>query len=251
MNSQPNAKDLKKISEIVHSAIENKYANFSMKLVELIVTKVAQFAEHEMLENDALYLLKNIFVNPACLTITNVKLETEFSVVTQSEYSDVWNQVMALYLIRAVGEFYWFNEAPLEKLYALIFRVAKPEWRNSVNVPDFGGEPPTALNELHVELIRFNDAWIELLNDSQSKQDRAVVLAKCYANVIHMHPFEDGNGRVARTMAQLLLTHWGYDMLVIPKVRNDKQWKHALSKSLEGSYFELAGFFYKNMTQSN
>ncbi|MCC5961139.1 MAG: Fic family protein [Rhodobacteraceae bacterium] len=67
----------------------------------------------------------------------------------------------------------------------------------------------------------------------------APLLAHVFAATIRIHPFEDGNGRVARFTVQFLLTRWGMDLLPLPKVRNDPEWKRALRSAVRGELGEL------------
>ena len=150
--------------------------------------------------------------------------------------SDIWNQTCTLLLI----ERKWRSKlpsGPIKCLHrALGFGFGASSLRNSVHVPDFGGAPPTAPQDvggaLHQMELAMEQLAPGLRNSNVVVQSR--FLAYLVASIIRVHPFEDGNGRAARMVVQLCVRLWGLPFVPLPKVRNDKKWRRALTRAVEG-----------------
>jgi Fic family protein len=69
--------------------------------------------------------------------------------------------------------------------------------------PTGPAETPLAMDELHE---RFERAWV-------AEQDHRLLLVGAYVfDFLMIHPFQDGNGRMSRLLALLLLYHAGYEV---------------------------------------
>lgn len=71
----------------------------------------------------------------------------------------------------------------------------------------------------HVNVLM--DEIIELLNSNKSKnvmlKEAHLWYAKIHVAVAHIHPFWDGNGRIARLLANVPLLRSGLPSIIIPK----------------------------------
>src|SRR5207302_1580189 len=64
-----------------------------------------------------------------------------------------------------------------------------------------------------------------------------------HAWLTHIHPFEDGNGRLARLLANLALTRADYPPLVLRSLSDRGQYLDALAASDEGDILPLYDLF--------
>ena len=70
--------------------------------------------------------------------------------------------------------------------------------------------------EVEDELAKVRDRIMELQNEKKSALQ---LYAALHAAVAHIHPFWDGNGRIARLIANIPLLRSGLPPVVIPKER--------------------------------
>ena len=61
-------------------------------------------------------------------------------------------------------------------------------------------------------------AMIEKLNEVRASEHSVVFAAKLHQEFVYIHPFLDGNGRVARLLLNLALLQDGYPIVVIPPI---------------------------------
>ena len=66
------------------------------------------------------------------------------------------------------------------------------------------------------------DKWLTLLNDSKenlSEKEAARVYAELHLSFVSIHPFADGNGRMARLASNIPVLRAGYPPITISKIR--------------------------------
>lgn len=61
-------------------------------------------------------------------------------------------------------------------------------------------------------------AMIEKFNEIRASEHSVVFAAKLHQEFVYIHPFVDGNGRVARLLLNLALLQDGYPIVVIPPI---------------------------------
>ena len=118
----------------------------------------------------------------------------------------------------ARSEPFLFDESMITKLHKLFFQMIDSEAAGTyrdVQVFITGTEymPPPA-NEVPA-LMK------ELSNDLQQKwiNEHPVILAAyAHQRLVDIHPFEDGNGRTARLLMNLILINKGYHLISIPPI---------------------------------
>ena len=236
------------ISKIIYHALLNKHQNLVFDEVNCIVTEVDQCvkgwdseARPELLDiNKA----DRVFV----LQKTCFSTLTKFHDVQGAFYTDVRNQAFVLCIFIISLAKCTVSNNFLEFIFRLLFFQKHIEWRNSHFVSDFGGLVPTTTIEMEQELPSLRKLLIQtakLADNSKDSQSQA--LANCYAKIIRLHPFKDGNGRIARIIIEFFLIRWSYEMVIIPKVRNDVTWKKSLISALNGDYHLLSAWFYDRM----
>lgn len=99
------------------------------------------------------------------------------------------------------------TERILEEERAGIYRVTQVVIRNSTT-GEISFRPPPAI-EVPYQL----DALFSWFNSARAKEIHSVIRAGVmHYELTRIHPFVDGNGRVARAMAMLVLVREGYDV---------------------------------------
>jgi Fic family protein len=169
---------------------------------------------------------------------------------TRDLRTDVFNQVRTFYVIEKVWRLRPPADGILARLHASIYGLKLDDvaLRQTAEVEDYGEEISFSPAEIPGQLsaldstIRQGDT---LVGGQAAEQAR--FLALLFAAIIRVHPFPDGNGRTARAAVQYLLRRWNRDLIVIPKVRNDPDWRLALSSGTSGEYSELIEFFRSRM----
>lgn len=102
------------------------------------------------------------------------------------------------------------------------------EGRSHIPVDPF--EVPRAMAEL-------TEWWLE------GSPDPVLDATIVHAWLTHIHPFEDGNGRLARLLANLALSRSGYPPLVLRSQSDRGQYLEALGASDEGDILPLYDLF--------
>lgn len=68
--------------------------------------------------------------------------------------------------------------------------------------------------------------------------------------IVEIHPFKDGNGRVARIFFNLIMRRYGLPYVIIPKTVNDKRMLKTLQAANQGNLKPLTNFFAELLLSS-
>ena len=101
--------------------------------------------------------------------------------------------------------------------------------------PDFI-KIPALMDSLLAELARM-------------KECRVIVASYLHHRFVEIHPFADGNGRVARLLTNLFLMKYGYPPIVLKKGERKKYYSY-LAKADRGNLGPLANFIGKAVDES-
>lgn len=157
------------------------------------------------------------------------------------EAKDHYEAVTYLYELIEKGRKVTISEHLVRSLQQII--VSKTDPKNAgvyrsgnVFITGSNHTPPDSY-EIH-RLMSDLVAWIR----SNIKKMHIVELAaRAHHQMVHIHPFYDGNGRAARLFMNLLLMQKGYPLVVI--LKNDrKKYYDVLQKADDGSYDPLIMF---------
>jgi excisionase family DNA binding protein len=105
-------------------------------------------------------------------------------------------------------------------------------------IPPPSYEVPFKIRELVAEYNRNPDELVPI-----------ELAAWTHHQLAHIHPFTDGNGRVARLLSNLILLRYGYPMAVILRV-DRKKYLDSLTEADAGDLAPFANFLAANVEQS-
>ena len=134
-----------------------------------------------------------------------------------------------------------FTEVTLRSLHQLIMRETYSEeagkYRTgNVIITGSDHKPPDA-DEVKIKMKELF-VWIK----KNKKKIHVIELsAMIHHKISHIHPFADGNGRLARLIMNLLLMQKGFPLVVILNV-DRKKYYSALSKADKGNYIPFVRF---------
>ncbi|MCW4010183.1 MAG: Fic family protein [Candidatus Bathyarchaeota archaeon] len=139
-------------------------------------------------------------------------------------------------------------ERHIRKIHELIFSGSEENagnYRNcQVYIEGCDQMPPPAceIPELMKELVGWLNANMEEL--------RPIELAAVFHHrLVSIHPFDDGNGRVARLVTNLLLMSHGYPIMVVRRV-DRKKYYSTLQKADQGNLKPFVNFIARCVEQS-
>ena len=110
------------------------------------------------------------------------------------------------------------------------YKVAENEIAGSAHTPVHPGDTP--------EHMQWLAQWWH-----QGAGDPVLEAAVVHAWLTHIHPFDDGNGRLARLLANLTLTQSGYPPLLIRSDADRGQYLDALAASDDGDIMPMYEIF--------
>lgn len=125
-------------------------------------------------------------------------------------------------------------EDDIEEIHALIMEKILPnagKYRNhDVTVRGAGFEPPP----LH-EVPKHMKELVEFINENPDELRPIELAAHAHYYLAWIHPFEDGNGRVARLLLNFILLRNGYPLTTIRNV-DRKKYLDALKRADQGDF---------------
>lgn len=138
-----------------------------------------------------------------------------------------------------------FTEADVRMIHSVI---CHGEWHAGryrsmsveINAQDHRPPPAEDVNRAMAELM----AWIR----EGGKELGTIGAAAAHAWLTHIHPFDDGNGRLARLVANMILLQSGLPPAVVKSSNQRESYLDALAHSDSGGdIFPLAGLFMDTM----
>jgi Fic family protein len=134
-----------------------------------------------------------------------------------------------------------FTEDSIKRLHYLFYNGIEPEkaghYRTGqVFITGTDYVPPTA-----EEVPRLMAALVDNLNAKKDKLHPVELAAYAHRRLVDIHPFQDGNGRTARLLMNLILVNKGYCVISIPPVLRH-EYITALQQAQRGSSPSDAAF---------
>jgi len=163
-------------------------------------------------------------------------------------YQDIVNQIRCMEMI----DTQWYKQdidiSMIWRLnaYSRGLHLHDVESRTHDDIPDYEGRIPTKSEDIKSSITLLENSLEELQRAVLENNTNAYIarhMAKIFALIIRIHPFEDGNGRTARFMIQLVNRKLNKNYMVIPKYRNDKVWAETLNSAVKGDLSLLTEYF--------
>jgi len=141
------------------------------------------------------------------------------------------------------------SEYLIKNLHQIIMQETEKDWagkyRNAKVV--IGGANHAPIDALQVP--KKMEGLIIWFNREKNKKHIVELTAIFHHKLVYIHPFFDGNGRIARLVMNLLLMQAGYPLVVI--LKNDrKKYYNVLSQADDGEYEPLVKFFTQAVERS-
>jgi Fic family protein len=173
------------------------------------------------IEGSTLSLGETAFVLSEGLTISGKPLKDHLDVEGHARAVDILYELVKKDEITADDMFDLHKLVMTEK----VFDIYKPVggWKresNSTNITVGGKQTMIEFSD-HREVPGLMKRWLEMLNaDMKSLRERQEVLsayARLHISLVSIHPFWDGNGRIARLVSNLPCLKAGYPPIIIAK----------------------------------
>jgi Fic family protein len=138
------------------------------------------------------------------------------------------------------------REYEIRGLHSIILAGAPEAGRYKTRLNEIAGSQHEPLDPFEAgrAMAELTDWWM------QGSPDPVLDATVVHAWLTHIHPFEDGNGRVARLLANLALTQAGYPPLIIRSGSDRGQYLDALATSDDGDILPLYDLFSSVLKRS-
>jgi len=134
-----------------------------------------------------------------------------------------------------------FTDVTLRSLHQLIMRETYSEeagkYRTGNVIITGSDHKPPGADDVRIKMKELF-VWIK---KNRKKIHIIELSAMIHHKISHIHPFADGNGRLARLIMNLLLMQEGFPLVVILNV-DRKKYYNALSKADKGDYIPFVRF---------
>lgn len=226
-------KELNKFRPLSSSAVEKLQRQFQIEMTY----------NSNAIEGNSLTLKETFLVINEGLTIKGKPLKDHLEAKNHQEALEY------LYGLIEKGEQQTISEQFIRNLHQLVTQETDKEWagryRNS-NVIIAGADhiPPDAIN-VPPEMGKLMD-W---LKQNKKKLHIIELAALFHHKLVYIHPFFDGNGRVARLAMNLLLMQVGYPLVII--LKNDrKKYYRVLSQADKDNVVPFIRFIAQAVSRS-
>ncbi len=169
---------------------------------------------------------------------------------TLQEHLEAKNHVEALhYLFDLVNRKRKIKEEDILELHKLVLDKIDPEnagkYRNvQVYISGSAHLPPAAS-----EVAQLMKEVVKQLNNKDKKSKAVESASKVHYLTAKIHPFTDGNGRLARLLLNLRLMRSGFPPVVLHKIER-KSYYSGLEKADDGDLYPLTALVVKNVEKS-
>ncbi len=141
------------------------------------------------------------------------------------------------------------NEKEILDLHAIILDKIKPEragfYRNGpVAITLAKHRPPS-----HKEVPNFMSEVLRLLNKEAKEVNAIEIAAEVHHKLVYIHPFWDGNGRLARLLMNIKLMQAGFPPTILRKQERTSYYK-ALEKADDGDFGPLTTMIAKDVLKA-
>jgi Fic family protein len=223
------------------------YEGLAPDIRDALIKQIAAVWTHDStaIEGNTLTLGETVKVLELGLTISGKSLR---------EHQEVYGHARAIDLIYRMIEQPAVSEQDLFDLHRAVMDktamdIMKPVggWKQDFNGATgvIDGKSVYMEYAAPLDVSRLMERWLAFFNDRldgvAKPADAARVYAQAHMSFVRIHPFFDGNGRMARLIANLPVLRGGYPPVVIPRERRadyiDVLWEyqHAVGQIKRGS----------------
>ena len=226
-----------------------KPINKARPLSPAIVAKLREQFAMEMtynsnaIEGNRLSLKETYFVISQGLTIKGKSLKDHL------EAKDHYEALNYLYDLVEHGKKHTFSAKLVRSLQQLVVRETEPasagaHRTGNVRITGSNHKPPEA-----GEVPRLMSDLVSWVGAHERKLHPVELAAIAHHKLVHIHPFDDGNGRTARLVMNLLLMRSGYPLVIILK-HDRKKYYDALERADKGDYAPFVRFVAQAVERS-
>ncbi len=237
----------KNIRQLIEEKL--KKLNELRPLSETLLQKLRERFEVEMtynsnaIEGNTLTLKETYWVIKQGITVKGKPLQDHLEAKNHKEALDF------LYELIGHKNQPTISEHLIKTLHSLIIQEINKEisgkYRNKdVFITGTDHTPPSAL-EVPVKMYEL----IKWAGKNHKKMDIVEFSAIFHHRFVHIHPFEDGNGRTGRLAMNVFLMQYGFPLVIIQKNDRQKYYK-VLSMADNGDYKPLANFIGQAVLRS-
>ena len=227
---------------------KKKVLDFARPLPPVIVAKLKEYFDVEWTYNS-----NAIEGNTLTLQETKVILEIGVTIggKTLREHLEVTNHKEAIDFVEKIAEKKTIvTEEDILNLHRIILKEIDSKnagkYRNiQVRISGSNYLPPEAV-EVPVKMKEL----VRAIEVQELKGEHPIEIAShTHFNLVHIHPFVDGNGRTARLLMNLILIKFGYPPAVIQNKDRMEYYKF-LEKAHEGNIESFDEFISKSVERS-
>jgi len=223
----------------------NKLRPLSPELVEKLKEKfeIEMTYNSNAIEGNTLTLKETALVLQHGITVKGKSLKDHLEAKNHKEALEF------LYDLVDQNERFTFGEYMIKSLHALIVKESNSaiagKYRDmDVFITGADHTPPSAF-EVPMQMKDLAE-WAQ---DNFNKMDIVEFSAILHHKFVHIHPFNDGNGRTGRLIMNIFLMHYGFPLVIIQKNDRNKYY-NALSLADAGKYKTLVNFVGQNVLRS-
>lgn len=211
-------KNIDTIEPIFHISDENKKSIEEIeKKLFLIVLNDNNKKRNLQIKSKVRSIYSSLAIEANSLSLNSVEriIDDKLVLGDRKEIQEVKN---ANELYENIDEYDWKNEEDFLKAHTLLMKFFEDDngyYRNHGEAVKKGNEIIyTAPESILVPSLM--KSLFKFLNDNNNKIHPLILSAIFHYYFVYIHPFSDGNGRIARFWVSLILTNWNSNFKYIP-----------------------------------
>jgi Fic family protein len=178
------------------------------------------------IEGNTLSLRETALVLEQGITIGGKSLKEHLEVIGHEQAID--------YIESFAGAGAVIDEWEIRQIHSLILRRIDPEMAGRFRQLDVKAAGTDYVYPPHYQVQELMTSFVQWLNSQEALDLHPIVYASvAHLRLVTIHPFQDGNGRLARLLMNLLLIRRGFSIAVIP-IQQRAQYIDAIVEAQQG-----------------